>query len=259
MRTRFYDNIAQYYLDNKDYKNAIYYGDKGVELANQYNQQRSLTYSYSWLGQAYYFSGDKAKGLDYLNKALSISKSLKQPYRVMEIYGHLYDCYYASGDYKEAIGMKSRSEDIKDSIQKSLNITQISELQIKYESVKKDKELALLGHEQMVKDRLIIAILVAGTVFIVFTIVLLLQYRMISRNNKVILKSNAKKNQALENIAHIQAHELRKPLASIMGLINVIRICEYEFDKELVAKLDESAKELDEKIHDVLSQIGNGH
>lgn len=259
MRTRFYDNISQYYLDNKDYKNAIYYGDKGVTLAIKYNQQRSLTYSYSWLGQAYYFSGDKAKGLSYLNKALDISKALKQPYRVMEIYGHLYDCYYASGDYKAAIGMKSKSEDIKDSLQKSLNVKQISELQIKYESVKKDKELALLGHEQTVKNKLIMAILVAGTMIIIFTIVLFLQYRMISRNNKLILKSNEKKNKALQNIAHIQAHELRKPLASIMGLVNVIKICEYEFDEELVSKLEESAKDLDEKIHDVLSQIGNSH
>jgi hypothetical protein len=259
MRTRFYDNISQYYLDNKDYKQAITYGEKGVTMALKYNQQRSLTYSYCWLGQAWYFSGDKVKGLDYLYEALLLSKSLKEPYRVMEVYGHMYDCYYSTGDYKNAIDMQSKSEHVKDSIQGTINVKQISELQIKYESAKKDEAITLLGHNDTVKNRLIIAVLGASMLFIAFSVILFLQYRVISRNNKIILKSNEKKNKALQNIAHIQAHELRKPLASIMGLINVIKLYEYEFDRELVSKLEDSAKDLDEKIHSVLSQIDKEH
>ncbi|MBW4889601.1 hypothetical protein KXQ82_07735 [Mucilaginibacter sp. HMF5004] len=255
MRTRFYDNIAQYYLDHKDYKQAIFYGDKGVAMALKYNQQRSLTYSYCWLGQAWYFSGDKQKGLDYLNKSLILSKNLKEPYRVMEIYGHMYDCYYSAADYKAAIDMQAKSEHVKDSIRGSINVKQISELQIKYESAKKDQAISLLGHNDTVKNRLIIAVLGCSMLFIAFSVILFLQYRVISRNNHIITQSNEKKHKALQNIAHIQAHELRKPLASIMGLVNVIKISEYEFDKELITKLEESAKELDEKIHAVLYQV----
>ncbi len=259
MRTRFYDNIAQNYLDNKDYKNTITYAEKGVAVALKYNQQRSLTYSYCWLGQAWYFEGDKAKGLQYLNKALYIAQKLKQPYRIMELYGNLNDCYYATGDYKNAIDMQARSEHIKDSIQKSINVKQISELQIKYESAKKDKAISLLGHNDAVKNRLIIAVLAGSLLFVAFSVILLLQYRAISRNHKIITISNEQKNKALENIAHIQAHQLRKPLASIMGLINVIKICDYEFDRELVSKLEESARDLDEKIHAILSQVDEEH
>jgi tetratricopeptide (TPR) repeat protein len=259
LRTRFYDNIAQYYLDNKDYDKAVLYANKGAKLATKYDQQRSLTYGYCWLGQALYFKGDKPKGLDYMKKALSISQTLKEPYREMEIYGHMNDCYYSSGNYKEAIDMQGKSEHIKDSLQLSMNQKQISELQIKYESAKKDKAILLLGHNDTVKNRLIIAVLGGSMLFIAFSVILFLQYRVISRNNKIITKSNEKKNKALQNIAHIQAHELRKPLASIMGLVNVIKISEYEFDKELISKLDESAKDLDEKIHNVLSQIDKEH
>ncbi len=155
--------------------------------------------------------------------------------------------------------MKAKQEKIKDSLRVVINQNQISELQIKYESAKKDKALSLLGHNDAVKNRLIIAVLAGSMLFIAFSVILFLQYRVISRNNKIITQSNEKKNKALQNIAHIQAHELRKPLASIMGLVNVIKISEYEFDKELVSKLDESAKELDEKIHNVLALIDKEH
>ena len=67
--------------------------------------------------------------------------------------------------------------------------------------------------------------------------------------------SNDKKGKALENIAYIQSHELRKPLASIMGLINLIKVMDYELDKECILKLEEAGKDLDNKIHDVLSHI----
>ena len=257
MRIRFYDNISQYYLDNKNYDKAIFYGNKGVALALKHNQPRSLTYAYSWLGEAYYYKGDKVKGLDYLNNALSISRSIKEPYRIMEIYSHLYDCYYSSGDYKKALAMLTISRDMRDSLQVSMNEKQISELQIKYESVKKDKKIVSMGHDEDVKNRLIMVILSGSLIFVIFSVLLFLQYRFISRNNRLISLSNEQKGKALENIAHIQSHELRKPLASIMGLINLIKAMDYELDKECILKLEEAGRELDAKIHAVLEHIDN--
>ena len=57
------------------------------------------------------------------------------------------------------------------------------------------------------------------------------------------------------DIAFIQAHELRKPLASIMGIVNVIKAMDYKIDPECISKLDEASKELDAKIHAVLTHI----
>ncbi len=255
LRISLYDNISQYYLNNKDYDKAIYYGNKGAVTALKYNQQRSLTYSYTWLGQAYYFKGDKQKGLDYLNKALALTRTLKEPYREMELYEHFYECYYSSGDYKKAIGFSLRSDRMRDSLQVTVNEKHISELQIKYESAKKDKEIAEMDRAGRTKNRQIIFILAGSLLFVIFSIVLFLQYRILHRSNRIIIKSNVKKDKALKNIAHIQAHELRKPLASIMGLINLIKATDYEVDRESLAKLEEASKQLDEKIRSVISHV----
>jgi K+-sensing histidine kinase KdpD len=62
-------------------------------------------------------------------------------------------------------------------------------------------------------------------------------------------------HEALANIAFMQAHGIRRPLASIMGLINVIKSSGFECDPECLSNLEKACQELDEKIHSVLDQI----
>ena len=75
------------------------------------------------------------------------------------------------------------------------------------------------------------------------------------QNNQIIKKSHAQQELALENIAYIQAHELRKPVASILGLINVIKATDHEVDKETIDKLDDAGKELDAKIRTIITHV----
>jgi len=249
-----YDNISQFYLNSKDYNKAIAYGEKGAQMAIKYNQQRSLTYSYSWLGQANYFKGDHAKGLGYLNKALQISRAIKAPFREMEIYGHMADCYKSSGGYKTALTLNNRSNKMSDSLKILGNEKQMGELQIKYETAKKDREIALLDKSEKEKNRQILLVLGASLLFIVLLIVLIFQYRILRRRNVAMQDRDLRKDKVLENIAYIQAHELRKPLASILGLIDVIKVSDYEVDKETIAKLEEASHQLDSKIRSIIDK-----
>ncbi|MHB8206264.1 tetratricopeptide repeat protein [Mucilaginibacter sp.] len=255
LRIALFDNIAQYYFDNKNYKNAIYYGNQGVALALKYNRKRSLTYGYNWLGKAWYQMGNQQKGLDYLNKALAIARNLKEPYREMELNEDLYHFYSKNGDYKTAIDFDARSQQIQDSLRVHMNEKQMSELQLQYETGKKNKEIAQMSYAKQIENKQILIISGISILLIIFFIILFLQYRIIWRRNHAIKKSNEKKDQALGDIAFIQAHELRKPLASIMGIINVIKEMDYTVDPECISKLDEASKALDTQIHAVLSHI----
>jgi tetratricopeptide (TPR) repeat protein len=255
LRVALFDNIAQYYLDNKNYKNAINYGNRGVALALKYNRQRSLTYSYNWLGKAWYQMGNQQKGLDYLNKALVIARNLKEPYREMELNEDLYHFYSKNGDYKAAVDFDARSQQILDSLRVHMNEKQMSELQLQYETGKKNKEIARMGRAKQIENKQILIISGISILLVIFFIILFLQYRIIWHNNHAIKKSNEKKDQALGDIAFIQAHELRKPLASIMGMVNVIKAMDYKVDPECISKLEEASKELDAKIHAVLTHI----
>lgn len=249
------DNIAQYYFDNGDFKKAINYGEQGTNLALKYNRQRALTYSYTWLGMAWYQLGNKQKGIDYLNRALKIARDLKQPYREMEIYQTLYHFYYKTGDYKTAIDQNTRAQQMHDSLRVNMNARQVSELQIKYESSQKDIEIAHMNSAKKKQNKQIFFISILSLLFIVFFFILFLQYRIIWHHNSRIKKSNEKKDKALIDIAFIQSHEIRKPLASILGLINVIRESGGIVDQECLNKLEDAGKDLDQKIHSIISHI----
>jgi len=248
MRIRFYDNIAQYYKDNKLYDKAIEYGNRAVPLAYKYNQPRSLTYAYSWLGEAWFYKGDRAKGMAYLDSALLISKRIKEPYREMEVYMHMYDCAMWAADYKNALEYNKRSRILHDSLQVQSNVKQISELQIKYETAKKDKAISLLDKSAKIKNREMIYIIVGSLIFITFCLLLLFQSRVIHNHNQVIKAKNSALNEAMNNIAYIQSHELRKPVASILGLMNIIKSDDYQADKDTLLQLEAAAKDLDTKI-----------
>jgi hypothetical protein len=60
------------------------------------------------------------------------------------------------------------------------------------------------------------------------------------------------KNERLMKIAHIQSHELRKPVASILGLIELFRHGDYCSTKEELMILERAAAELDTRIRAIV-------
>lgn len=253
LRIRFYNNIAQTYKDQKLYDKTLYYTGKAIILANKYNQQRSLTYSYCWLGEAYYDMGQHAKGLGYLKQALNLSQNINEPYRQMEVYESMYDCYLSTQNYKEALTCLNRVSSLRDSLQLIKSMRQTTDMQLKYEAVKKDQQILLLNQSGRTKNLVILLVLVSLTIFLILCIILLYQYLTIRHKNKAIRHKNHILNEALLKIAHIQSHEVRKPLASILGLMNVFKIQNYVVNKDELLMVETSTQELDEKIRDIIS------
>ena len=60
-------------------------------------------------------------------------------------------------------------------------------------------------------------------------------------------------NESLINIAHIHSHEYRKPVASILGLMELIRAGNYRPPKKYLMLMEHAVKELDEKIRKAIS------
>jgi signal transduction histidine kinase len=64
-----------------------------------------------------------------------------------------------------------------------------------------------------------------------------------------------RQNQSLLNIAHIQAHEFRGPLATIMGMMNLIKEENYTPPPSYLKYLEEAVNILDEKIKNIVIDI----
>ncbi len=65
-----------------------------------------------------------------------------------------------------------------------------------------------------------------------------------------------KQNQQLREYAFINAHKLRAPLASILGLVNLIKMSDYEkIDKNLIDHLRLSSERLDHIVHEIQQML----
>ncbi len=62
-------------------------------------------------------------------------------------------------------------------------------------------------------------------------------------------------NQSLLEIAHIQAHEFRAPLTSVMGLISLIKQDDYDAPREYFELLEQAVYALDAKIKQIVGNI----
>lgn len=60
-------------------------------------------------------------------------------------------------------------------------------------------------------------------------------------------------NRSLKEIAYLQSHEVRGPLSSALGLMNVIREEGYTSDEETLEQLDDVLLQLDEQVRAVVT------
>jgi PAS domain S-box-containing protein len=64
-------------------------------------------------------------------------------------------------------------------------------------------------------------------------------------------------SRSLAKIGQIQAHDYRAPLATILGMLNLIEIENYKATKEYIIMLQKAANSLDQKITDVINIVNN--
>lgn len=64
-------------------------------------------------------------------------------------------------------------------------------------------------------------------------------------------------NNILREIAFMQSHELRQPVASIMGIMKLIKETQAIDDNECLSIMDDSVNQLDERIKTIVKRINN--
>ncbi|MES3017672.1 MAG: GAF domain-containing protein [Bacteroidota bacterium] len=66
-----------------------------------------------------------------------------------------------------------------------------------------------------------------------------------------------KQNEVLKEVARIESHELRQPVASIMGLMMLLKENPYTEEPEYLELLDRSVNQLDERIRRIVRHVNN--
>lgn len=251
-------NLAAQHLKNGDTLRAIFYNEEAEKIALKSNNKRSLSIIYNNLGSIY-LDKNNQKSKEYLENSLNLKRSLKlesgveiieanlaylnlkkgnynqaisyyhnvekkvEGKRLIHIYKQLSFCYKQNKDFKNALLYAEKYSKLSDSILKLENLKSFNEIQTKYETEKKEKEIINLKAEnleiniQKNKNKYILVAVIGALLFILFSG--FFSYKNIKKKKLITLQKHKIKTQEFEK--KIQKLELK-------GIEDIITIQESE-------------------------------
>jgi len=144
-------NLANIYYDDNLLDSALYYFQNALKRSEDSFVKSSQTIALTRLASIYAESGDKEKAMAYFNRAEKLAKSLHSIDLLSKVYEEMATMYASYNDYRQAYAYKNKFLLLHDSLINLELVTQTNELEEKYESEKKERqitELELASAEQ---------------------------------------------------------------------------------------------------------------
>lgn len=139
-----YNNLGSIYLDT-DYSKAKKYLEEALVLKKELNLKTGIEITESNLGYVHLKTKDYKRAINYLEKALPLVKGKQQVF----VYNNLKEAYKELNQIKEALIYSEKARILNDSLSSIDHQESIIDIQTKYETEKKEKEILQLQTENL--------------------------------------------------------------------------------------------------------------
>ncbi|MBS1233549.1 MAG: hypothetical protein H6R34_113 [Bacteroidetes bacterium] len=257
--------IGDGYLKLGKYEKSLVNYYQAMELAEKNGDLFLLAQAKSRIGIGYFRMNNLPAALKYSRESLILADSIKT-YRIAgESYLNLSGIYAAQQNYKKALDCYIRYKEASDSLLNEEKITQIGELQAKYDITQKEKENEALKEQNLQKAATIKRLVMASVIIALLLLLALAQLMMVIRLNKKTRQLNlklAEQGKELEDLNDQKdkffsfvAHNLKNPFSTIMGFSELMVKSN---DAKEYDKIDRYAKHilgLSEHVNKVLENL----
>jgi len=153
-----YNNIGILFNDINEYDSAIYYLKMSQEMDEALGRTFFQAISEANLGLVYMNKDDEEKSIEYINMSIAHGREIGELKDISQMMEYAAEIYYEGGDYKNAYDYFLLSHQLKDTLLTETKMEKILEIQEKYETEKKARQIAVLKKERdatLAKSRLV--------------------------------------------------------------------------------------------------------
>jgi len=247
-----YNSNGNIYSDQGNYAGALKNYLIALKIFQEIGDSLHTAVSYIDLGSILGKQGKIAEAIDYFNKGLVLSTKIGAKDRIESCYQGLSEAYKEKNDFKNAYKYHELFYQLHDSIFNESKSKQITEMNTKYETEKKDNEIVLLNKDKEVKNAEIRKQTTLKYSFIGGLAVLALLSLIVFNNIRV---RNKLKLQTLRNKI---ASDLHDDVGSTLSSIAIFSEVAQQQSKEVIPMLNtigESARKMLDAMADIVWTI----
>ena len=191
------NNVGGVYYYMEEIDSALNYFSKAIKLERSAKNYASLASAYNNLGDVYLYKQNFVEAKKNFDSAFVYAKKSKSAFDIESTLNYYALLYEAKNDYKKASEFYKKKGVFHDSIQKLSNVKQLQELETKYQTAKKDTEIAknravLAEKELKLKKKNTIIFGSLGFAFVLGLLGYLLYNQQKIKNNQLIKEAELK-------------------------------------------------------------------
>jgi tetratricopeptide (TPR) repeat protein len=195
------------FKQKKNYSRAINYFNESFKINEKFGYTDLNNSMYILIGDIEMRRGDHKQAISMISKAIGDHSNI-EPELLLTAYDDMASANYALGNYKTAYEYSKKYSTLKDDIIQNRRSEKIAELDIKYQSEKKEKENEILKRDieimkqiQRNQQNIILFFVLVSALVIAIIIIISNRYRNKKITNEVLTQKNSrilKQNRKLE-------------------------------------------------------------
>ncbi len=256
------------YRKKKEFDKSLPYLIKGYDQAKKGNIKNVLAYIQFHLSDFRFREGDYTGAIELLSESEEIANEINLKRLKRDIYESYSRIYEQMGELSKVVEYQTKYMTIKDSIFNEKLASNLKDIQL--DAQRKQSEVIIQQKDtEIERVRLITTLIgVISVLLVVVTILIYRTYRASHRMKKILekeiekrtselVKSNTdltKMTQEYDQLVYRASHDIRGPLATLMGLTNIAKQ-DYEEPlrvRDYLGKIESTAQGLNQTLSQLM-------